>query len=133
MSYVDFDYYKNTFKGSLTEETFNTLVQKACDVTEMYIMSLIPFDKVKALEEYEFDLKKCVCYQIDCFNEIGDVSTDGGKTDSDIRTVNIDGFSYTYGKSKFESINGVPISPMNPLYIKKNLNKYKYMSKLVNA
>lgn len=133
MSYVNYEYYSKSFKGSLSEDEFNSLISKACDIIESYIMSLIPSDRVKMLDEYEFDLSKCICYELELLQAVGGNSViNGSSSVLSIESVETENFRYKYGKEdKYEMLGSIPISPFVSNYIKTMLNKNGYFNKLI--
>lgn len=68
---LDYDYYHNTFKGDLDEETFGKMLPKAIDQVLLLVNRPLP-------NEMTDGLKKALCYAIDY--EYGVYSGDAGLT-----------------------------------------------------
>lgn len=93
MAYVDYDYYKDTYRGSLDKETVLKLLEEASDEVDKLTYGRIRKKGFNNLTEYQRELiKKAVCYQADFINtygsylssplggfSIGDVSLSFGK------------------------------------------------------
>ena len=60
MQFVDFEYYKNKFKGSLQEDEFNQLAREASAIVNRLTMRRINADALQG-QTYEKDVKDCTC------------------------------------------------------------------------
>lgn len=60
MQFVDFEYYKNKFKGSLQEDEFNQLAREASAIVNRLTMRRINADALQG-QPYEKDVKDCTC------------------------------------------------------------------------
>lgn len=60
MQFVDFEYYKNKFKGSLQEDEFNQLAREASAIVNRLTMCRINADALQG-QPYEKDVKDCTC------------------------------------------------------------------------
>lgn len=60
MQFVDFEYYKNKFKGSLQEDEFNQLAREASAIVNRLTMRRINADALQD-QPYEKDVKDCTC------------------------------------------------------------------------
>lgn len=60
MQFVDFEYYKNKFKGSLQEDEFNQLAREASAIVNRLTMRRINADALQS-QPYEKDVKDCTC------------------------------------------------------------------------
>jgi len=73
MAYVDYTYYKDTYKGSLDEETATKLLQEASDQVDRLTYGRIRKKGFNNLTEYQQEMiKKAVCYQSDFINSYGE-------------------------------------------------------------
>lgn len=73
MSYVDYEYYKNTYKGELDEELAIKLLEKTSDDIDKLTYGRIRKKGFNNLTEYQKELiKKAVCYQVDFQNKYGE-------------------------------------------------------------
>ena len=59
MQFVDFEYYKNKFKGSLQEDEFNQLAREASAIVNRLTMRRI--NAALQGQPYEKDVKDCTC------------------------------------------------------------------------
>jgi len=73
MSYVDFEYYANTFKGKLDQDTVDKLLVEASDEIDKLTYGRIRRKGFDNLTEFQQDrVKKAVCYQAEFVNTYGD-------------------------------------------------------------
>lgn len=93
MAYVDYEYYKDTFKGNLDEEMATKLLEEASDQVDRLTYGRIRRKDFENLTEYQQEMiKKAVCHQAEFINNngeylssplsgfsIGDVSLSFGK------------------------------------------------------
>lgn len=138
MSYVDFDYYKNIFKGVLNEDDFNSLSGISVSlITQFMELYIAPWELKERLEEYPCDMKEAICYQIDYLNSLGGVAVinSAGPTDFDVKAIKTEGFEYSYDsdvlKERIMYFNGIPFSQMTVRSIKKQLRLHGLMCRKV--
>lgn len=93
MAYVDYEYYKNEFKGNLDEDVVSKLIEESSDEIDKLTYGRIRRRGFNNLTEFQQGLiKKAVCYQAEFLNtygsylssplggfSIGDVSLSFGK------------------------------------------------------
>lgn len=73
MAYVDYDYYKNTFKGSLCIESIERLLGEASDQIDRLTYGRIRRKGFENLTEFQQEMiKKAVCYQAEFLANYGD-------------------------------------------------------------
>lgn len=73
MAYVDINYYKETYKGSLDEDTAGKFLEEASDQVDRLTYGRIRAKKFENLTEYQQEMiKKAVCYQADFINSYGE-------------------------------------------------------------
>lgn len=73
MAYVDYEYYKNTFKGELDETTVTKLLDESSDQVDRLTYGRIRRNGFNNLTEYQQEqIKKAVCYQAEFINNYGD-------------------------------------------------------------
>lgn len=73
MAYVDYEYYKNTFKGNLDEEVVSKLLEEASDQVDRLTYGRIRKKGFENLTEYQQEMiKKAVCYQAEFIANYGD-------------------------------------------------------------
>lgn len=132
MPYVDYDYYQNDFAGSVSKESFSTIVNKAVDITKMYMERFIAsWDQKSSIEDYNCDVRKAVCYEIDYLLENGGNSSLNGKSELDLKSVKTEDFEYQYHDNRGSMFNGVPFSPVSMDLIKNELRLKGYMKRAV--
>lgn len=69
MAYVDYKYYKDTYKGTLDEDTVTKLLEESSDQVDRLTYGRIRKKGFDNLTEYQQELiKKSVCYQTDFIN-----------------------------------------------------------------
>lgn len=101
INYADYQFYKETYKGSLSDSLFNSLIPKASR----------EIDKVVNRELQEADINNKVkfvaCELVDFLNNNSDKGA--------LSSVSIDGVSKTYSsrqeyrQSRAEILNGLPL------------------------
>lgn len=70
MSYVDYEYYKNTFKGALDESTATKLLEESSDQIDRLTFGRIRMKGFSNLTEYQQEqVKKAVCHQVEFNNK----------------------------------------------------------------
>ena len=73
MAYVEYEYYKDTFKGNLDVNAATKLLEEASDQVDRLTYGRIRARGFNNLTEYQQDMvKKAVCYQVDFINSYGD-------------------------------------------------------------
>ncbi|MCR2043193.1 hypothetical protein NSA23_03580 [Anaerosalibacter massiliensis] len=73
MAYVDYEYYKNTFGGSLDEVTAKKLLEESSDQIDRLTYGRIRKRGFNNLTEYQQELiKKAVCHQTDFLDNYGE-------------------------------------------------------------
>ena len=73
MAYVDYEYYKNTYKGDLDEETATKLLEESSDQIDRLTYGRIRKKGFDNLTEYQQELiQRAVCYQSDFIANYGD-------------------------------------------------------------
>ncbi|CAK7070122.1 hypothetical protein [Tissierella sp.] len=72
MTYADYNYYKDTYKGTLDEETAAKLLEESSDQIDRLTYGRIRKKGFENLTEYQQGLiKKAVCYQVDFISAYG--------------------------------------------------------------
>lgn len=111
MLYADFEYYKETYKGTLTENSFNSLILKASREIDKNVNTRLTETKINNLqEEAQEQLKYTACALVDliCQKEessnrrVSSYSIDGVSKSFNILSDN------DYKKSKKEIITCLP-------------------------
>ena len=69
MQFVDFEYYKAKFKGSLQEDEFNQLAREASAIVNRLTMRRINADALQG-QPYEKDVKDCTCAVVEKIEEM---------------------------------------------------------------
>lgn len=73
LAYVDYEYYKNTFKGSLDENVATKLLEEASDQIDRLTYGRIRRKGFENLTEYQQEMiKKAVCHQADFISNYGE-------------------------------------------------------------
>ena len=73
MAYVDYEYYKNTFKGNLDEDTAIKLLEESSDQVDRLTYGRIRKRGFENLTEYQKKMiQKAVCHQAEFINNYGD-------------------------------------------------------------
>lgn len=138
MSYVDFDFYKNVFNGTLDEDKFNSLSGVSTSlITQFMELYIAPWELKETIEEYPCDMREAICCQIDYLDLLGgiDVINSAGPTDFDVNSIKTEGFEYSYDstalKNRMQYFNGIPFSKMAVKLIKKQLRMSGLMCRKV--
>jgi len=73
MAYVEYEYYKDTFKGNLDENAATKLLEEASDQVDRLTYGRIRRKGFKNLTEYQQEMiKKAVCHQAEFINNYGE-------------------------------------------------------------
>lgn len=73
IAYVDYEYYRDTYKGTLEENVAIKLLEEASDQVDRLTYGRIRARGFNNLTEYQQEMvKKAVCYQVDFINSYGD-------------------------------------------------------------
>ncbi|WP_313758471.1 hypothetical protein [Tissierella sp.] len=73
MAYVDYNYYKDTYKGTLDEDTATKLLEESSDQVDRLTYGRIRRKGFANLTEYQQEMiKKAVCYQADFISNYGE-------------------------------------------------------------
>lgn len=106
MNYAEYEYYENTYKGSLSSDLFNSLIVKASREIDKNVNTDITQDVIDALSEKDQDrLQYVACQLCDLLNK---VEVSGASS------ISIDGVSKTFksnvelAKDKNEVLDGLP-------------------------
>lgn len=121
MSYVDISFYTETFGGNrISDDEFRRLEE---------IASMLVYDAciLKPTEDQEKDemYKKAICYQIELLESVGGIDSITGMADISISagSESLGDYSVSGGTSSgqygLSSINGVPVSPMSILLLRR--------------
>ena len=100
MLYVDFEYYKETYKGTLAEGSFNSLILKASREIDKNVNTRLTETKINNLpKEAQEQLKYTACALVDLINK---------KEENESRkvsSISIDGVSKNYKVLSAEDLN----------------------------
>lgn len=130
---LTFQEYQSVYNGKLDEETFNDLEHYVCDVVEAYIAGIIPVDNMKpTLDDYGFDVKKAIAYEIDFIQASGGVDIfNGANSTLALTSVSTSNMSYRYKNTKIEYVGNIPIAPLASSFLKMKLEQHGYFSLVV--
>lgn len=106
MNYAEYEYYENTYKGSLSSDLFNSLIVKASREIDKNVNVDITQDVIDELTEKDQDRLQYVACQLCDLSNI--VSTSG------VSSISIDGVSKKFktnvelAKDRNEVLDGLP-------------------------
>lgn len=106
MNYAEYEYYEDTYKGSLSSDLFNSLIVKASREIDKNVNMDITQDVIDELTEKDQDRLQYVACQLCDLSNI--VSTSG------VSSISIDGVSKTFktnvelAKDRNEVLDGLP-------------------------
>jgi hypothetical protein len=93
MEYTDYEYYQDTYKGSLNENSFNSYILKASKEINKNINIVLTQDIIDILSESDQDkLQYATCEMVDLLNEYNTILN----TARDVKSLSIDGVSKSY-------------------------------------
>lgn len=73
LAYVDFEYYRDTFKGKLDQEIIEKLLEEASDDIDKLTYGRIRKKGFDNLTEFQQDrVKKAICYQAEFISTYGE-------------------------------------------------------------
>lgn len=91
MLYADYKYYKETYLGTLSEDSFNSLILKASREIDNNINTRLTNAKIEALpKEAQGQLKYTACALIDLLNQKEQ------STNKKVSSISIDGVSKSF-------------------------------------
>ena len=98
INYADYDFYINTYKGSLSNDLFNSLIVKTSREIDTYVNREITEDDLDNEEKnFGYKIKYTTCLLLDYLNT-------ENKVNGAVESISIDGVSKT-GKSMSDRIN----------------------------
>ena len=128
---VDFNYYKDMFKGNIGEGEFSSLLPYVTSFLNSYCESYIAGWKTKeSFNDYELNLNDAVCYQLDFIFQNGGINVFNGQSDLDVTSVNASGYSYSLN-NEVKKFKGIPMSMLADEIILKELRLKGFLSKLL--
>lgn len=135
---ITFDQYTDTFKeDDIDKGEFDSLLFNATTFLQAYCEEFISqFKLMDNFEDYGLNIDDAIMQQIHFSYENGGIALYSGQSDMNIAQVSTSGFSFSYGSSGNEKItffNGIPVSPMAKMLIKKELRKKGYLNRWVYA
>lgn len=116
MSYIDLDYYKNTYGGADPGDDIELqkLIDRSCDIIDMITRNrIVDFDNLDTL--IQECIQKATAAQTEFLVLNGENYNDSG----DIKTAKVGTFSYTMDMSKRSNSMADSIAPMARTYLDK--------------
>ena len=108
--YADYDYYINEYKGTLSDELFNSYIVKASKDIERNINRKLNNDIFENLdEETKEQISYVACELCDYYNNFGDNTKSGAPN-----SISIDGVSIS--KSNYSSSNNETASKLKNIF-----------------
>ena len=93
INYADYSFYSTTYKGSLSQDLFNSLIVKASREIDTYVNREITEADLTNLEHnFGYKIKYTTCLMIDLLNSLKGVN-------KAVETITIDGVHKTYKNS----------------------------------
>jgi len=101
--YVDFNYYKNTYRGTIDDVSeFNRTSERASEIIDNITMYRIQQNGLSSFSElHQTLIKKSVCAQIDYIESLGGVDS---LNEINMGSVSLGKFSYSGNSNKAMSI-----------------------------
>ena len=108
---MDYQYYRDEYKGTIRETEFYVLLPKAEAVLKMYIDDRVRTDQLQdPLDGYgHFD--KALCFEVDYIDQNGGTTAVNGASDLDLKQVQSSGYTFQMGNGG-QSYKGIPFSPL---------------------
>ena len=108
INYANYEFYKNTYKGSLSGDLFNSLIEKTSREIDLYVnREIIEADLNNENHNFGYKIKYTTCLLLDYINQVKHVN-------SEVKSISIDGVSKTIKsleeikKDKLDIINHLP-------------------------
>ena len=128
---MDYEYYSNTYGGTLRETEFKKLLTKAELLVKSFIDERLKATQLKAdLSDYG-DFDEALCLEIDYLDQNGGVAALNGSSDLDLKQVQSSGYTFqvdTGASSEERSYKGIPFSPLAKTMILTELRKRGLLS-----
>lgn len=94
INYADYEYYTDTYKGSLSSDLFNSLIIKASRCIDRNVNRKLTENLLSSLDEDDLEkIRYTACELCDYYNSEGSDSTSGKA-----KNISIDGVSKTTGE-----------------------------------
>lgn len=90
MMYIEYEYYTNQYRGTLTIDIFNQFLRKACAYIDK-----VTYCRLKYGAEITDDIKMAVCAAIDILNE-QEMARNKVKSTAGIKSESADGYSVSF-------------------------------------
>lgn len=108
INYADYEFYSNTYKGSLSGDLFNSLIEKTSREIDLYVNREITEDDLNnEKHNFGYKIKYTTCLLLDYINS-------QTKTNGAVESISIDGVSKTMKslsdieKDKQKIVNNLP-------------------------
>ena len=120
-----YEYYRDTYKGELSEYEFNELYKIVYDIFMMFVETKVLYLKIKSDMLDDVEYYRSFCIQIDFIHSLGGLDSVSGNNPLEISSAQTAGFKYQYNKSKQSnmSFNGIPLSPLAKSRLEVELRK----------
>ena len=130
---MEYGYYEETYKGTLTEEEFDKFIGVAEDIILCYIHDLASIQYESEPLEFFGDFNRALCYEVDLLNSEGMEAFMNEPTASKISSVNTSGFSFRYSTRNSANfyVKGLPFHPMSRDLVDHELRKNGFTNRVI--
>lgn len=94
---MDYQYYRDDYKGTIGEAEFNVLLPKAEAVLKMYIDDRVRTDQLQDTLDGYGKLDKALCFEVDYIDQNGGAAAVNGASDLDLKQVQSSGYTFQMG------------------------------------
>lgn len=131
---LDYDYYEKVFKGKVSKTDFAELLPYITDFVEGYCESMIStFKRKESFVEYELDIRKAECYQLDFIYTKGGIAMLMGSIEANVKKITTSNFTIDTSEETTEQYDGVPLSPFAKKQVLSELRKKGYLNRCLYA
>ena len=88
---MDYQYYRDDYKGTIGEAEFNALLPKAEAVLKMYIDDRVRTDQLQDTLDGYGNFDKALCFEVDYIDQNGGAAAVNGASDLDLKQVQSSG------------------------------------------
>lgn len=130
---MEYEYYRETYKGSLTEEDFDQFIDIAEDLVLCYVHDLASIQYTDKPLEYFGDFNRALCYEVDLLNSQGMEAIMNEPSDKRLSSIKTSGFTISYSNqnARLFALNGMPFHPMTRSLIEHELRKNGFMNRVI--
>ena len=112
INYADYDFYENTYKGTLSSDLFNSIIPKASREIDKAINRETLKEEDLTDDIVSYKVKFVACEMVDYLNASSSVGNSNGEK---LNSISIDGVSKSFANKTQDELNNEKISILSGL------------------